>query len=132
MAYPAHFWSLSVEQQFYLAWPLLAVFLTRRQLAVFCVACLFAAPVFRYVFLTHYANLPLMLTAMPSNLDTIASGALLALLEADTRQRMSSQWIDRLCDICGLVGAGVMAMIIYQRLSGQPEFGFVGGATAIA
>lgn len=130
MSYPVHFWSLSVEQQFYLAWPLLAVLLTRRQLLVFCSACLLLAPVCRAVFLFHYQNLPLMLTATPSNLDSIAAGAVLALLERT--ETSPSHGIDRMCDVSGVVGAITMGCIIVARLSGQPDYGFIGGATAVA
>lgn len=130
MTYPVHFWSLSVEQQFYLAWPLLAVMLTRRQLVVFCSACLLLAPACRMLFLFHYHNLPLMLTATLSNVDTIAAGALLALLERT--ETTNSTLIDRVCDVSGCIGAVLMGFIVAARLSGQPGYGFVAGATAVA
>ncbi|MGC4013251.1 MAG: hypothetical protein QM755_01855 [Luteolibacter sp.] len=44
-----HLWSLAVEEQFYLVWPLLVRFLPRSTLEKVCLACLVIAPV------THFA-----------------------------------------------------------------------------
>lgn len=43
----AHFWTLSVQQQFYLAWPWLLLFLPRRALAPALLAATAAAPLWR-------------------------------------------------------------------------------------
>jgi peptidoglycan/LPS O-acetylase OafA/YrhL len=38
-----HFWSLAVEEQFYLVWPLVVFFLKRRSLIAICVVCIVGA-----------------------------------------------------------------------------------------
>ena len=44
-----HFWSLSVEEQFYLFWPFIIFFLNGRQLKVLIVLLILGVPVFRYL-----------------------------------------------------------------------------------
>lgn len=44
-----HFWSLSIEEQFYLFWPIIVYFLTLRQLRVVLVGMIVAAPIIRLV-----------------------------------------------------------------------------------
>ncbi len=132
LSHPVHFWSLSVEQQFYLAWPFLVFLLSRRHLALVCVAGMVVAPACRYLFLVHYDNLPLMVTSTPSNVDVLAAGALLALAEEHRHRLVTPRAIDRACDVAGLLGAALLLWIIQQRLAGHPQAGFIGGATAFA
>jgi peptidoglycan/LPS O-acetylase OafA/YrhL len=46
MDYPP-FWTLAVEEHFYLAWPLLVHFTSRKQLTTLCIVGLFAGPILR-------------------------------------------------------------------------------------
>lgn len=43
-----HFWSLSVEEQFYLVWPLVIYFCSRNQLKYVLIAIVIASPILRY------------------------------------------------------------------------------------
>ncbi|HYG19115.1 MAG TPA: acyltransferase [Ohtaekwangia sp.] len=45
-----HFWSLAVEEQFYLVWPVIVYFLDERKLRFLIVAVIIAIPVFRFWF----------------------------------------------------------------------------------
>ncbi|MBX2895938.1 MAG: acyltransferase [Cyclobacteriaceae bacterium] len=47
--YFTHFWSLSVEEQFYLIWPLVIFFSTQKQLRVVLIAIIMVAPVSRWL-----------------------------------------------------------------------------------
>jgi peptidoglycan/LPS O-acetylase OafA/YrhL len=49
----SHFWSLAVEEQFYLLWPLVVISLSRRSLSWVCVALIVSAPIARAVIIQH-------------------------------------------------------------------------------
>jgi peptidoglycan/LPS O-acetylase OafA/YrhL len=73
-----HFWSLAVEEQFYLAWPWVILLVSRRRLCAVILVTIVVGPVFRLFFglgTGSYATpyFPL------SCLDTLGVGALLAL-----------------------------------------------------
>ena len=75
-----HTWSLAVEEQFYLAWPFLVYFLNRRHLIVVCALLTLAAPAVRWAILQHNGNVYLANITLPSCIDMMAYGGLLALL----------------------------------------------------
>lgn len=79
------FWSLAVEEQFYLVWPTLVLLLTRRRLAVVCAAIIVGAPIFRLWLRAHHAALIAPYALTPARLDSLAVGALLAVVLADRR-----------------------------------------------
>jgi len=73
-------WSLAIEEQFYLLWPLLIFLLGRSGLWKLSLFLLFLAPIFRglagVLCKQHWAAYMLL----PSRVDLLASGALLAML----------------------------------------------------
>jgi peptidoglycan/LPS O-acetylase OafA/YrhL len=77
-----HFWSLALEEQFYLLWPVAVYALSRRRLIALCVCAGLAAPVLRMML--HAAGDDLAAYAlMPARSDALAAGALVALLATD-------------------------------------------------
>lgn len=73
-----HFWSLAVEEQFYLLWPLAVFLLRRRPLMALCAACMALAVATRLAL--HLAgHAPAAFVLAPARLDALAAGALLAL-----------------------------------------------------
>jgi peptidoglycan/LPS O-acetylase OafA/YrhL len=77
-----HFWSLAVEEQFYLAWPLLVLRLDRRALRRACLAMIAIAPLLRVACtVLHHPEAAYVLT--PCRMDALAAGALIALLVRD-------------------------------------------------
>jgi peptidoglycan/LPS O-acetylase OafA/YrhL len=76
----SHFWSLAVEEQFYLAWPMLMLFTSRRFLLPLVASAVAFAPLFRFV--CHSAGLnETAVDVLPfASLDTLGLGAMLALM----------------------------------------------------
>jgi peptidoglycan/LPS O-acetylase OafA/YrhL len=77
--YTGHFWSLAVEEQFYLLWPLAVFFLQRRQLVRLCLACVIVGLLLR-VWLSAGGNLIAAYVLTPSRMDALTVGSLLALI----------------------------------------------------
>ena len=98
------FWSLAVEEQFYLVWPTLVLLFTRRRLAVLCGAIIIGAPLFRLWLQAHHAAPIASYALTPARLDSLAVGALLAIVLADHRLAHVGSRI--------FIGLGVMAAAI--------------------
>jgi peptidoglycan/LPS O-acetylase OafA/YrhL len=78
-----HFWTLAVEEQFYVVWPFAVYLLDRRHLVRVCAAAIGVAFLVRIGLAWDGQNLaPSVLT--PARMDTLALGSLLALLAADS------------------------------------------------
>lgn len=73
----AHFWSLSVEEQFYLVWPAIVLFTTRRRLLAICVAAFFGAWALRIYFVSQ-GNLVAPYFFTLCRIDDLAAGAFVA------------------------------------------------------
>jgi peptidoglycan/LPS O-acetylase OafA/YrhL len=88
-----HFWSLAVEEQFYLVWPFVVFFSTRRQLTIICIGCFLASFLVRLGFmLGEYRLAGYVLTI--ARMDALAVGALLALIFRDPNCRaILARWI---------------------------------------
>lgn len=120
--FPIHFWSLSVEEQFYLFWPLLML-LPARHLTKVCVAMLIVSPLSRWYFAAALHNLPASYFALNSNLDCLSAGALLAILE---RERISvPSWV-------GVAGAALLAALTFAGVMGVHAAGDWPMATVFA
>jgi peptidoglycan/LPS O-acetylase OafA/YrhL len=74
----AHFWSLSVEEQFYILWPAVILFAPRRLLLKIIITAIAIGPIFRAA--AHFLdfNWIARLTVLPASLDALGLGALLA------------------------------------------------------
>ncbi len=88
----SHFWSLAVEEQFYVVWPLLVWALSVAGVLRVAVALMLLAPLCRY--LLHLLGLPqvALYEFTISRMDALAAGAALAILVRDPR---GLGWITR-------------------------------------
>ncbi|MDB6059983.1 MAG: oatA 2 [Verrucomicrobiaceae bacterium] len=88
--YFGHFWSLAVEEQFYLLWPLAVIFCRPKTLLYLCGAMIISAPLIRLGLVLFDAKFALKAayTFTPARWDALAGGALVAIA---LRDRMLSQ-----------------------------------------
>ena len=102
-------WSLGVEEQFYLVWPLLVYFLSRRGMVRACVGAVAMAIALRIVLLSSGVHWAYISTLTPCRLDALAIGGLLACL---IRQRHGIAALARRAVPTSIVSAALFAFII--------------------
>lgn len=87
--YPvSHFWTLAVEEQFYVFWPLLVVFLPKRLLLPAFWAAVAIPLVYKTAVFALSGNLLASALLTPGCLDTLGAGALLALYAQSGRSKV--------------------------------------------
>ena len=75
-----HLWSLSVEEQFYLVWPAVVFFCTRRTALAVCGIAMIDAPILRLAMHATDVGNYAIYTFTPARMDALAAGAAIALL----------------------------------------------------
>lgn len=108
-----HFWSLAIEEQFYLIWPAIVLLLTRRGLIRACIGLMFVALALRIGTVVAETNNKVPYVLTPTRIDALAMGALLA---AIVRGRLDIRslliWTRRGALIAGL---GIATMFIWNK-----------------
>lgn len=79
-AHTTHLWSLAVEEQFYLIWPLVVWWASRRQLIRICICAIILAWVTRAVLYLIAADGIAGYALLPARMDALAVGGLIAVL----------------------------------------------------
>jgi peptidoglycan/LPS O-acetylase OafA/YrhL len=105
------FWSLAVEEQFYLVWPFAVYLLAERALARFACALFLTAPLLRAV--CHFRANWVIYMLTPFRMDLLATGAILCLAYRHRRA-----WIERRGAAAGLLLAalGTASLLMLSRL----------------
>jgi peptidoglycan/LPS O-acetylase OafA/YrhL len=76
----AHFWSLAVEEQFYLIWPAVIFLLQPKTVIRICLLCIGGALLVRLLLIANHANPVTIFNLTPCRMDSLAAGALCAML----------------------------------------------------
>jgi peptidoglycan/LPS O-acetylase OafA/YrhL len=124
---PGHYWSLAVEEHFYLVWPLLVLLMPLRRLFWMSGLLILTAVVARWVFVCKLGLNPFYFTLC--RVDALACGTLLACIEAEGKLFQ----LRRLFEITLLALLPTLA-VVWIRFSDQGagwlqviKFTFVGG-----
>ena len=108
-----HFWTLAVEEQFYLVWPLMILFIPDRWLLPMIVATITTGPVFRFSAFALQQNLWSYMVLPFAGLDSLGLGALLAYFTRPYHR--STERAKNLAAACGFWGlpllGGIQAVI---------------------
>lgn len=123
-------WSLAIEEQFYLTFPLLVYFLDRRRLTIVLVAMIVLAPVIRLVTMLampEHERVQYMFT--PCRIDTIAVGCLLAVV---VRTVDLDRWRRTAALVAFLVIPSVVVLAIASGLERTSPFDRVFGYSLVA
>jgi peptidoglycan/LPS O-acetylase OafA/YrhL len=95
-----HLWSLCVEEQFYLLWPIAVFALSARTLPRLAMSCILAAEAIRVVLLAAGARGEVNYILLPTRIDALAVGALFACAARDDALReMILRWRTRIVAI---------------------------------
>ncbi len=124
----AHFWSLAVEEQFYLVWPFVVFCLARKRLLSVCAGCVVLAIFVRLGLAASHHTVASMVL-MPARMDALAAGALVALLARGPGglavYRRCARWV--------MFAAGtafVALTVVYHDSYSRPLLG--GGLTSLS
>jgi peptidoglycan/LPS O-acetylase OafA/YrhL len=91
-----HFWSLAVEEQFYVIWPAVVFAVSMKALERTCVALVVVAIAFRLFLLTTPYHHTGGYVLLPARIDTLAIGAWLAVIARDaSRRTVVERWAPR-------------------------------------
>lgn len=99
-------WSLAVEEQFYLVWPVLVLLLSERALAWAVGVLILAAPLLRYICSPEFPSYAPIYMLTPFRMDLLAAGAGLALV-----WRKRREWIVRFGGFGPLLSVGALGVL---------------------
>jgi peptidoglycan/LPS O-acetylase OafA/YrhL len=121
----SHFWSLAVEEQFYLVWPFVVLFAPGRFLVPASLLLIVTGPAYRWYAVSHGFSTQALRCFTLTALDTLGAGALLAMaMNSGIPQATVRKWLNR-----AVLPAGLAGVLLFEFLliSGRgPAIGTVG------
>jgi peptidoglycan/LPS O-acetylase OafA/YrhL len=115
-SYLQHFWSLSIEEQFYLAWPAVVRMLERRWLMMLCAGMVVTSLGLRVMF--HELGMPIAAYVLTfCRLDSLAIGGIVALAVRDVRHWRFARGAAPL-----ITGFALIGLIVLVALTGSVSF----------
>ena len=109
-----HFWSLAVEEHFYLVWPMVVYFCRRRTLVLVSLALVAATPLIRGFMLYRHLDMAMIYTQTFSRTDELAMGGLVAVMA----ERFSYQQLARYARWA--VGVSIACVVLAMVIQGGP------------
>jgi len=106
-----HFWSLAIEEQFYLVWPLVIWLCSRERALLVCATCATGALVFRCAALAAGLDAASVYAFTPGRLDGLAAGAALALVQRRPAGLAPLRWMVRPCVYAALA---VLVSVVFR------------------
>jgi len=107
-----HFWTLSIEEQFYFVWPLVVLFSSRRWLWAIGLALVAIGPLYRAMAVSCHWGVYWTYCPTPACLDTLGAGSLLAIVCHNPRWK---EFVNRALGLFALP-AGLVAVLTLRVL----------------
>lgn len=109
VSYTRHFWSLAVEEQYYLLWPAVVFLCGPRRLVQICIGMIITAVLLRVVGVLMQVSPSAIFVSTPTRLDSLALGSLMALV---SREPGGLQFLVRWARPVAMI-AGGLGLVFY-------------------
>jgi peptidoglycan/LPS O-acetylase OafA/YrhL len=111
-----HLWSLAIEEQFYLFWPLVVFLLNKRALKVLCIVTIAATPFVIFLYNITHGRVSGLAAVTYLHLDALCLGGLIACLATEER---GAALLNRLTRPVFLVaGCLAISLLVLKKITG--------------
>ena len=128
-----HLWTLAIEEQFYLLWPVIVLYLPKRWTLIGCVGMIVLAPAIRVLMMRGGADITDLYVLTPGRVDSLAWGALIAIVELirpDSLRPLA--WTLLVAGVLCVAAIGGINHTVYEHAPAVQRFGYTALAVASA